>query len=155
MDTNTDGSLIVTAEYYDGIRLYHKNGTEINSTKFPYNNSDYVVTCRFSKDDSMIAYAGWRSSPNRSVITVVDGNLDLIRTISTNFSYISKIDFSYDNTKIIACGYNNRYSSWSSCCGTYYYTTYKVQIYSATTGTPLEYLTYSYKPLTCRFAPNG
>jgi len=60
----------------------------------------------YSKDYSMIAYGGAKAS-NITEIVIVDSNLNFVKAITTNFSAISRLDFSYDDTRILACGYNH------------------------------------------------
>ena len=77
LDVNYNGSIYILADDNRGLALFNtSNGLMINSTSHLYgsgtNGSGYIRVCKYSKDYSMIAYAGYKFSSVLASIVIIN-----------------------------------------------------------------------------------
>lgn len=105
IDISPDGNRILTGDKSGRVTVYDTASLKI---KYIYDFPTEVYSAKYSKDQTMIAIAGIQND-----VYVLDADTySQITTITTDHIEVYEIDFSYDNTRIIACGKNKHSSAW-------------------------------------------
>lgn len=102
IDFSKDGSKIVTASDSNRVIVWDAHTLE---QLFVYNFTVKPYTAKFSKDNTMIAIGGARSSVH--VLSVAPGYPVITTSLSTSQTQVFEVDFNEGTSRFVTCGQTN------------------------------------------------